>query len=116
MERARRRRSGVRQMDASSDHPEYSIPRSRCREEWHMKIGVLGSGIVSQTLADGFLTHGHEAMRGTRDPAKLAGWKQGVGARAQVGAFADAARFGELVVIAGKGTAAGSVVEACKGE
>jgi predicted dinucleotide-binding enzyme len=81
-----------------------------------MKIGVLGSGAVSQTLADGFLKHGYEVMRGTREPAKLAGWKQGAGARAQVGSFRDAARFGELVVIAVKGTAAGSVVDGCKGE
>jgi predicted dinucleotide-binding enzyme len=31
-------------------------------------IGVLGSGLVGQTLADGFLRHGHDVMRGSRDP------------------------------------------------
>jgi hypothetical protein len=27
-----------------------------------MKIGILGSGIVGQVLATGFLKHGHEVM------------------------------------------------------
>jgi predicted dinucleotide-binding enzyme len=78
-----------------------------------MKVGVIGSGVVGQVLADGFLKKGHEVMRGTRDPAKLSAWKAGAGARAQVGGFADAARFGELVVLAVKGTAAVGVVSAC---
>ena len=34
------------------------------------KVGVLGSGIVGRTLAEGFLKHGYEVMLGTRDPAK----------------------------------------------
>ena len=39
-----------------------------------MKIGILGSGSVAQTLAAGFAAHGHAVMLGTREPAKLAGW------------------------------------------
>ena len=35
-----------------------------------MKIGIIGSGIVGQVLAAGFLKHGHQAMLGTRDPQK----------------------------------------------
>ncbi len=69
-----------------------------------MKIGVLGSGGVAQTLAAGFLKHGYETMVGTREPAKLATWKS-AHARAQVGSFADAAAFGEVVVLAVKGSA-----------
>ena len=78
-----------------------------------MKIGVLGSGTVGQVLADGFLKHGDEVMRGSREPAKLASWKAAAGARAQVGTFAEAARFGELLVLAVKGTAAAAAVDAC---
>jgi predicted dinucleotide-binding enzyme len=74
---------------------------------------VLGSGVVGQTLADGFLKKGHEVMRGSRDTAKLAAWKATAGPRAQVGGNADAARFGELVVLAVKGTAAVEVAAAC---
>ena len=36
-----------------------------------MKVGVIGSGVVGQTLAAGFLKHGHEIEIGTREPAKL---------------------------------------------
>jgi predicted dinucleotide-binding enzyme len=77
------------------------------------KIGVVGSGIVSQALADGFLKHGYEVMRGTREAAKLADWKKKAGPKASVGAFSDTARFGEAVVLAVKGTAAESAVQLC---
>jgi 8-hydroxy-5-deazaflavin:NADPH oxidoreductase len=74
------------------------------------KIAVLGTGVVGETLADGFLKHGHEVVRGSRDPAKLADWKAGAGAKASTGTFADAARAGQIVVLAVKGTAAEEVV------
>jgi 8-hydroxy-5-deazaflavin:NADPH oxidoreductase len=80
-----------------------------------MKVGVIGSGIVGQVLSDGFLKHGHEVMRGSRDPAKLAPWKAGAGAKAKLGTFAETARFGELVVLAVKGAAAVEAVDACEG-
>ncbi len=35
-----------------------------------MKVGIIGSGVVGQTLAEGFLKHGHEVMLGTRDPKR----------------------------------------------
>jgi 8-hydroxy-5-deazaflavin:NADPH oxidoreductase len=66
-------------------------------------------------LADGFLKHGHEVMCGSRDPAKLAGWKAGAGPKARTGTFAETARFGDLAVLAVKGTAAVAAVEACGG-
>jgi hypothetical protein len=80
-----------------------------------MKLGVLGSGVVGQVLAGGFLARGHEVMRGSGEPAKLAAWKAGAGAKAQVGTFAEAARFGEAIVLAVKGAAAADVVDACGG-
>ncbi len=81
-----------------------------------MRVGVLGSGVVGQTLAEGFLKHGHEVMRGSRDPAKLRAWKDGAGAAARIGTMVEAARFGELVVLAVKGTGATAAVEACAEE
>jgi hypothetical protein len=77
------------------------------------KVGVLGSGQVGQVLADGFLRHGYEVMRGSRDPSKLASWKAGGGAKASAGTFAETAAFGELVVLAVKGTAAEEAVGLC---
>ena len=69
------------------------------------KIGVIGSGGVAQTLASGFLKHGFEVMMGTRDSAKLADWKT-ANPKANVGSFADSGKFGEIVVLAVKGSGA----------
>ncbi len=80
-----------------------------------MKVGVLGSGPVGQVLADGFLKHGHQVMRGSRDPGKLAAWKAAAGGKARTGTFAETARYGGAVVLAVKGTAALDAVEACEG-
>ncbi|HEX5056556.1 MAG TPA: NAD(P)-binding domain-containing protein [Gammaproteobacteria bacterium] len=76
-----------------------------------MKTGILGSGIVAQTLGSGFLKHGYEVMLGTRTPAKLADWKS-QNPRASVGAFDETAKFGELIVLAVKGTVATEVLNA----
>jgi len=70
-----------------------------------MKVGVLGSGVVATTLAGGFLKHGHEVTLGTRDPSKLADWCA-KNPKCHVGSFAEAARFGELAVLAVKGSVA----------
>ena len=45
-----------------------------------MKVGVIGSGVVAQTLGAGFLKHGHEVAMGTRDPAKLEDGRRKIGA------------------------------------
>ena len=70
------------------------------------KIGVIGSGPVAQVLAAGFLKHGYAVMVGTRDTSKLAEWKQSAGAKATVGTFSETAKFGDIIVLAVKGTAA----------
>src|SRR5882672_8241239 len=70
-----------------------------------MKVGVLGSGDVAKSLASGFLGHGHDVTVGTRTPSKLAEWTK-QNPKGHVGSFADAAKFGEVVVLAVKGTAA----------
>ncbi len=70
-----------------------------------MKIGVIGSGMVGQVLAAGFLKHGHEVMVGTRAPANLADWAK-ANPKARLSGVAETAAFAELVVLAVKGTAA----------
>jgi hypothetical protein len=76
-----------------------------------MNVGILGSGEVAKALADGFLRHGHAVTLGTRTPARLAEWAAQHPA-ARVAGFAEAATFGELVVLAVKGTAAADAVRA----
>jgi predicted dinucleotide-binding enzyme len=75
------------------------------------KIAVLGSGQVGQVLADGFLKHGHDVMRGSREPSKLETWKAGAGPKAHTGTFAESAKWADSVVLAVKGAAAVAVVE-----
>ncbi len=74
-----------------------------------MKIGVIGSGTVAQTLAAGFIRHGHPTMMGTRDQAKLKEWAA-AHPQAKLGRPEEAAAFAEVVVLAVKGGAAGAVV------
>ncbi len=75
------------------------------------KVAILGSGQVGEALAKGFLANGHAVMRASRDPDKLAAWKQGASGEASIGTFADAAAWGELIVLAVKGSAAEAVLE-----
>jgi len=77
------------------------------------RVGVIGSGGVGRVLADGFLKYGYEVMIGSRDPARLADWKEKGGERASLGSMAAAAQFGDLVVLAVKGSAAEHAVELC---
>lgn len=80
-----------------------------------MKIGILGSGSVAQTLAAGFLRHGHAVTLGTRDAAKLAAFAA-EHPGAAVASGADAAGFGELIVLAVKGGAALAALRAAGAE
>jgi predicted dinucleotide-binding enzyme len=75
------------------------------------KVSVLGSGVVGEVLANGFLKHGYEVMRGSRDPSKLAEWKNKAGSKASTGTFEQAAVYGEIVVLAVKGGAAESLIK-----
>jgi predicted dinucleotide-binding enzyme len=80
-----------------------------------MKVGVLGSGDVAKVLGAGFLKHGHDVMMGSRDSAKLAAWSES-NRKGRVGSFLEAAKFGEVVVLAVKGTAAADAVRAAGAE
>src|SRR5262245_4087932 len=64
-----------------------------------MKIGVLGTGMVGNAIATKLVNVGHQIMMGSRTATSDAGqeWLRSVGGKAQVGTFADAAAFGEIV-------------------
>jgi 8-hydroxy-5-deazaflavin:NADPH oxidoreductase len=76
------------------------------------KVGILGSGIVAKVLGSGFIRNGYEVMLGTRNPQKLDDWKSVSGGK--VGSFEDAAAFGELIVLAAKGSIAHEVLTAAR--
>lgn len=64
-----------------------------------MKIAILGTGTVGRTLGDRLAELGHDVSMGSRDAAHAgaAAWAD-AGERRRHGSFADAARFGELLV------------------
>jgi 8-hydroxy-5-deazaflavin:NADPH oxidoreductase len=69
-----------------------------------IRYGILGSGAVGQTLAEGFLKHGHEVRIGSRAPGKLAAFSRDTGIEAVT--FADAAGWAEALVLSVKGNGA----------
>jgi hypothetical protein len=78
-----------------------------------MKIGIIGSGVVAQTLGSKLIGQGHDLVLGTRDPNKLDDkkmfgatlreWKSQTGGRARVVTFEEAAAHGELLINATSG-------------
>lgn len=75
------------------------------------KIGIIGSGQVAQTLGDGFLKLQYEVMLGSRFSHKITPWKEKAGAHGHIGTPSEAAKFGDIVVLAVKGSAAVAVIE-----
>ncbi|MGE0550014.1 MAG: NADPH-dependent F420 reductase [Kofleriaceae bacterium] len=74
-------------------------------------IAVFGTGQVGDVLANGFLANGDAVMRASRDPAKLQAWKASAKGDASIGAFSDAAKWADIIVLAVKGSAAEAVLD-----
>ena len=72
-----------------------------------MRVGILGTGDVGKALGNGFVTLGHDVKMGSREAKneKALGWARELGGKASVGTFADAASFGDIVVLATLGVA-----------
>ena len=89
-------------------------------------VGILGTGVVGQTLGSAFLRLGHGVLLGSRDAdnPKATAWAAdaaGLGGTARHGTFRDAAQFGDVIVNAtlGDGTlpaVAAAGTEALAGE
>ena len=75
------------------------------------KIGIIGSGVVAQSLGKGFLKHGYDVKIGTRDTSKINDWLNGDGKGASAGSFDESAAYGDIVVLAVAGRHAKSALE-----
>lgn len=89
-----------------------------------MKVGILGTGMVGRILAEKFIADGNEVMIGTRNieqtltkseqdmlrnrPFKE--WQES-NPIVKLGTFEDAAKFGEIILIATFGNAATNAIE-----
>lgn len=90
-----------------------------------MRVGIIGSGVVGQNLAAGFAAKGHEVVIGTRDPKaslaktgkdrngmpELGAWAK-ANPKVKVATFADAAKHGEVCVLAVHGEHTAEAVKA----
>ncbi|MCU0799037.1 MAG: NAD(P)-binding domain-containing protein [Candidatus Thermoplasmatota archaeon] len=91
-----------------------------------MKIGILGSGNVAQTIGEKLLSLGHEVMVSSRDMRKektmwgdkklpsAADWVRMMrdnGFKASGGSFSEAARFGETILNCTSGLATLEVID-----
>ncbi len=73
-----------------------------------MKIGIVGSGVVGQTLGAKLIEVGEDVVLGTRTPgdldekrgmgAPLSEWVKKTGDKGRIASFADAAAHGEIVI------------------
>lgn len=72
-----------------------------------MRIAVLGTGGVGQTLASKLVQLDHEVTMGSRRAGneKAVTWAESAGALGHEGSFSDAGAFGEIVINATAGAA-----------
>ena len=76
-----------------------------------MKVGIIGSGDVGQTLANAFKSEGYEVMLGTRNTSKQNLVQFNNESKIDVGTFDEAAKFGDLLVLCVKGGAAKNALQ-----
>jgi predicted dinucleotide-binding enzyme len=71
-----------------------------------MRIGIIGSGNVGSSLANGLVRHGHDVMLGTRDAQKPAvrEFLEASDGRGLAGSYAEAARYADIVITAYPGS------------
>jgi len=74
------------------------------------QVAILGTGMVGQTLAGGFVKHGYGVVMGTKRPEKELKWE--IPTPPPVATYEKAARGADLIVLAVKGTVAEEVAKA----
>ncbi len=65
-----------------------------------VRIGVIGTGKIGGALAELWVRSGHEVMISSRHPEALAALAGKLGPKAHVGTPAEAAAFGEVILLA----------------
>jgi 8-hydroxy-5-deazaflavin:NADPH oxidoreductase len=64
-----------------------------------MRIGIIGAGNIGSTVAKLWVDAGHEVRLASRHPDELEPLVKQLGARASAGTPAEAARFGDVVML-----------------
>ncbi|MFN8280635.1 MAG: NAD(P)-binding domain-containing protein [Saprospiraceae bacterium] len=79
-----------------------------------MKIGILGSGVVGVTLANGFIKKNYSVMIGTNSVEKIQDLRTKTGMNAAVGNFEETAAWADLIVLATKGNGSVQALKLCR--
>ena len=81
-----------------------------------MDIGILGTGIVGQTIGTRLIEIGHKVMMGSRtaDNKNALAWAKAAGRSASAGTYGDAAKFGEILFNCTSGKGSLSALEFAK--
>src|SRR6185369_17150259 len=64
-----------------------------------MRIGIVGAGMIGSTVAKLWVDAGHDVRLATRHPEELAPLVERLGSHASAGTPADAAAFGDVVML-----------------
>ena len=64
-----------------------------------MRIGIVGAGMIGSTVAKLWVEAGHEVRLASRHPEELTALVTALGRNASVGTPADAATFGDVVML-----------------
>jgi 8-hydroxy-5-deazaflavin:NADPH oxidoreductase len=83
-----------------------------------MRIGILGTGVVGETIGAKLARAGHEVKLGGRAATneKAEAWAKRIGDNGSYGTFAESAAFGEIVFNCTKGEGALDAVRAAKAQ
>lgn len=67
-----------------------------------MNIGIIGTGVVGQTLGKGLAAKGHSVKIGSRNPnsEKLKEWESQAGPNTSTATLEETAKFGDLIILA----------------
>ncbi|MBK7856829.1 MAG: NAD(P)-binding domain-containing protein [Bacteroidetes bacterium] len=75
------------------------------------KAGILGSGMVGITLANGLKKYGYDVMIGTNDTSKHEKIKSKTNGNITIGTFEEVAKHGSIIILAVKGNAASEALK-----
>jgi NADPH-dependent F420 reductase len=78
-----------------------------------MKVAVIGTGNIGSGLGKLWAKRGHHVMFGSRTPEKAKSLASEIGGNASGGSVAEAARFGEVILLSVPYHAAAEAVQAC---
>jgi predicted dinucleotide-binding enzyme len=84
---------------AASQEPRADAQPPRAQTSAPLKIGIIGTGHIGGTLATLWVGAGHEVLMSSRHPQELQALAHSLGPKAHVGTPAEAARFGEVVLM-----------------